>query len=327
MSDSELNKAQKFVCIVQAIARRGGATTQDLMDRFELDPRTLRRYLADLRACGLPIQDSQERGGRVISLDSSWARSAVQLTVLEVLALHFGRSMLAFLDGTAFSDQMEDALERLAPVIGRRETEIAKDLDRRFLAVSEHAKDHRREADIIDELVTALIHCNPTDVEYVPHGELGRTYRLEPLTLAVYRHGLYLFARDVNRDRTRIFAMERFTRVSRLRRETFPYPADYHPRDVIRHAFGIFTGEPSEVVVRFSARVAPYLRERKWHDSQALDVLEDGGVRLRMQVALAPDLLQWVLGFGADAIVEGPPELVANVRDEHRRAAARYEGV
>jgi predicted DNA-binding transcriptional regulator YafY len=325
MSETELNKAQKFVCMVQAIARRGGASTHDLMARFDLDPRTLRRYLADLRACGLPIQDTQERGARVISLDASWARSAVQLTVMEVLALHFGRSMLAFLDGTAFADQMEDALERLSPVIGRRETEIAKDLDRRFLAVAEHAKDHRREADTLDELITALIYCNPTDVEYVPHGEVGRTYRLEPLTLAVYRHGLYLFARDVNRDRIRIFAVERFSRVSRLRRETFAYPADYHPRDVIRHAFGIFSGDPSDVTVRFSARVAPYVRERKWHDSQSLDLLDDGGVRLRMQVTIAPDLLQWLLGFGADARVEGPEELVERVREEHRRAAARYE--
>ena len=33
---------------------------------------------------------------------------------------------------------------------------------------------------------------------------------LEPLTLAVYRQGLYLFARDVTEGRVKTFAVERF---------------------------------------------------------------------------------------------------------------------
>jgi hypothetical protein len=122
-AERELNKSQKFIRILEAVARRGGVSTSELMSRFDLDARTLRRYLADLRDCGLPLQDRVVEGNRVLSVDASWARSAVQLSLAEVLSLHFGRTLFTFLDGTSFAADMTDAIERLAPVIGREDAE------------------------------------------------------------------------------------------------------------------------------------------------------------------------------------------------------------
>jgi predicted DNA-binding transcriptional regulator YafY len=325
MSTTDLNKSQKFIRILEAVARRGGCTTDELMERFELDARTLRRYLADLRDCGLPLKDEHVGATRVITVDASWARSAVQLSLLEVLALHFGRSQLAFLEGTSFADEMDQALERLAPVIGRNEAELARDLDRKFMNVAEHAKDYRHDGDLLDEIVSALLYCQPADAEYVPARGRGRTYRLEPLTLAVYRQGLYLFARDVDGDRVKSFAVERFARFSRLRRERFTYPVAYQPRALLADAFGIMSGPVEEVVARFAARDAQFVRERRWHESAVVTPLEDGGVRLRMRVAVTTELTQWLLGFGAAVRVERPASLVATMREELRQAAAQYD--
>ena len=126
-AERELNKSQKFIRILEAVARRGGVSTSELMSRFDLDARTLRRYLADLRDCGLPLQDRVVEGNRVLSVDASWARSAVQLSLAEVLSLHFGRTLFTFLDGTSFAADMTDAIERLAPVIGREDAERTRD--------------------------------------------------------------------------------------------------------------------------------------------------------------------------------------------------------
>ena len=64
-----LNKAQKLVKMVELMQRRGGVRAGELLRRFEIDPRTLRRYLADLRELGLPIEDVDTGPDRTISLD------------------------------------------------------------------------------------------------------------------------------------------------------------------------------------------------------------------------------------------------------------------
>jgi proteasome accessory factor B len=325
MTDDALNKSQKFVRILEIVQRRGGVSANELMTRFDLDTRTLRRYLADLEDIGLPLRDDGTGAERVISMDSSYARTGVHLTLGEVLSLHFGRTLFTFLDGTSFSEAHEGALERLQPAISRGNADLVKDLDRKFMAVPEHAKDYSEDGELLDEIVSALLYANPADAEYRSARGLGKIYRLEPFTLATYRQGLYLFARDVAEDRIKTFAVERFLRFSRLRLEHFPYPADYDPLDRVAGGFGIVGGPTEEVVARFSPDVALYVRERKWHPSQRVESLPDGGVRLTLWVHVGVELVEWLHGFGPDVRVEAPATLVDAMRARLRAALDRYE--
>ena len=61
-----------------------------------------------------------------------------------------------------------------------------------------------------------------------------------------------------------------------------------------------------EVVIRFNARVADYIREKKWHESQQLRELKGGGVELRMKLSSLAEVERWVLGWGGDAKVIRP---------------------
>jgi predicted DNA-binding transcriptional regulator YafY len=325
MPDDSLNKSQKFVRIYEIVQRRGGIAALELMERFELDARTLRRYISDLKDLGLPLRDQGTGSERVLSLDPSYVRSGVQLTLSEVLSLHFGRTLFTFLDGTSFADELEGAIERLKPAIARSTADLTRDLDRKFMAVPEHAKDYGSDPDLLDEIVSALLYSNPADAEYRSARGFGKVYRLEPLTLAIYRQGLYVFARDVAEDRVKSFAVERFVRFSRLRRERFEYPAAYDPHALVADSFGITSGEAEQVVARFVPEVALFIRERTWHPSQRVEVLGDGGVRLHMRVNVGPELKEWLLGFGPQVTVEGPPALVEHVRDAHRAAAGLYK--
>jgi predicted DNA-binding transcriptional regulator YafY len=72
--------------------------------------------------------------------------------------------------------------------------------------------------------------------------------------------------------------------------------------------------------LEFDARLAPFVRGRVWHDSQRIENLPDG--RLRMGLAVSNDwaLRSWVLGFGAGVRVISPAALADAIADEHRRA-------
>ena len=327
MEEQELNKAQKFVRILELIQRPGGVSSQDLIERFTIDSRTLRRYFSDLREMGVPLREEVNGTERLISVDPTYARTGVHLTLAEVLSLHFGRTLFTFLEGTSFASEMDGAIERLRPAISRYTQDITRDLDRKFMAVGEHAKDYTSEGDLLDEIVSALLYNNPADAEYRRIRSVSKFYRLEPLTLATYRQGLYLFARDVAEKKIKCFAVERFVRFSRLRRERFEYPEDYAPQAEVSTGFGITSGPAEEVVAVFTPMVAPYIRERQWHRTQRLESTPEGGVRLRLRVYLGPELREWLLGFGPDVRVESPEALALMIRDAHLAAADRYRSL
>lgn len=319
-----MNKGQKLVKMLELMTRRGGVRSSELVDRFELDARTLRRYLADLRELDLPVRDEGRGDDRLITIDPRWRRTGVQLSLAEVLSLHFGRRLFNFLEGTSFAEDLEGAIERLEPAISRAHRDLARQLDVKFLAVPEPAKDYRQASEGLDEIVTALVYANPLEARYKSPTGVETQRLLHPYTLATFRQGLYLFALDVEANSVKTFAIERFVDVVRRRTEHFALPQGWRPEAHIAHAFGIISGPPDDVAIAFTERQTAYVRERTWHPTQTLRTLPDGRLELRMQVAATIELRTWILGFGPDAEVLGPPALRQGVAEALRAAAARY---
>jgi predicted DNA-binding transcriptional regulator YafY len=321
-----LNKGQKMVKMVELMTRRGGVSSEELESRFELDGRTLRRYLADLKGLGLPLEDSGRGLDRVISIDPRWRRTGVRFTLAEVLSLHFGRKLFNFLEGTSFADDLSGAIERLEPAISKAHQDLAQDLDRKFLAVPEHTKDYRGDAsEVIDEVITALVYNNVVDADYrKPNGVAGR-YILHPYTLATFRQGLYLFALDVQANRVKTFAVERFVDLERRRGEYFDPPNGWKPEAHIADAFGIISGPTEDIILAFSEQVATYIRERTWHPTQIFRRMGDGRLELLMRCANTVELRSWILGFGGDVEVLEPQQLRKDISGGHREALAQYK--
>ncbi len=321
VDDANLNKSQKFVRILEALQEPGGANSYDLMTRFGLDDRSLRRYISDLRSLNLPLKTEGRGPDRRIWMDASYRRQRVQVSLLEMISLKFGRSAFRFLEGTGFAEDMDEALEAFT-TLGGATIATAGDIERKFIAVPEHRKDHTRDADLIDEVLSAVVYQNPATAFYAKVGGTTRRYALEPLTLAIYKQGLYLFARDTGAEgRVKTFAIDRFRSFKRTRGAHFEYPEDYDPEDLFANSFGIIGGTPRDVVLRFHRRVAPYIQERIWHPSQELTRLEDGSLRLSMNVGVAAELVSWVMSFGPDVYVESPDDFAERLRRMHAEAA------
>lgn len=323
----DLNKGQKLVRIVELASRPGGVRVEDLMSRFGLDDRTFRRYLADLRHLDIPIEDEGRGARRVLRLSERYQRSRVVLSLAEVLSLHFGRTLFSFLQGTSFAKDLDDALERLAPMIARTHDDVRHDLDQLFVAVPEPRKDYRGEvaSEIIDEVLTAVVFAQPIDARYRKGSLVLKRYRLEPLTVAVYRQALYLLARDSGDGAIKTFSVDRFEEVVRDRRESFERPEGWSPEEHLRHAFGIVSGPPEVVRLRFPAELKTYVKDRIWHHTQRFESEPDGAVVLRLEVAMTAELIQWVRGFGAQVEVVEPASLREEILEDARRMVAAAE--
>ena len=72
--------------------------------------------------------------------------------------------------------------------------------------------------------------------------------------------------------------------------------------------------------------VADYIREKKWHESQELRELPDGGVELRMKLSSLAEVERWILGWAGNARVLKPPELAETVKQSAQNILRNFAG-
>ena len=142
---------------------------------------------------------------------------------------------------------------------------------------------------------------------------------VDPYHLANINGEWFLFAYDHLRQDIRTFVPARIKAIKSTG-NTFVRSHKFSLEQRLRDSFGVRSGQGEyDVVLRFNAQVADYIREKKWHDSQQMRELKDGGVELEMKLSSLAEVERWVLGWAGNAVVVRPPELA----DAVRRAAKK----
>ena len=108
----------------------------------------------------------------------------------------------------------------------------------------------------------------------------------------------------------------------KITQKRFDRPSEFAGNDHLKQSFGIWNvaGDHSRQIVRvelknYAARLA---QERRWHPTQEIFPLNARATRVevRFEVGRLEEVLRWVLSFGSQAKVLGPPELIKIVRAE-----------
>ncbi len=142
---------------------------------------------------------------------------------------------------------------------------------------------------------------------------------VDPYHLANINGEWFLFAFDHARKDFRKFVPARILEVKPTGK-TFERSKKFSLEKRLRDSFGVHSGEGEyEVVIRFNARAADYIREKKWHESQQLRELKGGGVELKLKLSSLVEIERWILSWGGDARVLKPRELGEVVRAAARR--------
>ncbi len=176
-------------------------------------------------------------------------------------------------------------------------------------------------------LCKALVEERPVELGYRNRSGKVSTRTVEPLTLLVHEHQLYLIARTARGVRP--FRFARIESADRARKKAhFKYPPreEYDVHRFFRDAFGVHApdGEPQQVVILMRGRWTEFARTHRWHESQTRRSVEDG-VEITLRVHVCDELRSWILSLGAEAEVQEPEELRTWVHDEATRVAALYE--
>lgn len=309
---------ERMLRIHQAIQTGSYPNAETLARELEVCPKSIRRDLEFMRdRLGLPLCYHERRWGYYYTEDVG-AFPSLQISEGELFALLVAEKAIQQYRGTSFEQPLTSALRKMSAGLPDTVSVHWADWDRTisFRTSAEPLLNLK----VFDAVARAVADRERLRIEYrKPGAATSESREIDPWHLANINGEWYLFARDHLRKAVRTFVPARIQSVVGTGK-TFTPPARFSVDRELRDSFGVHSAQGEfEIVVRFSPRVADYIREKRWHPSQKLSDRDDGGVELRMRLSSLVEVQRWILGWGGDAVALQPPELAANLREAARR--------
>ncbi|MBU6402970.1 MAG: WYL domain-containing protein [Verrucomicrobia bacterium] len=299
--------------IHRAIQSGAYPNASKLAVELEVSAKSVHRDLEFMRdRLELPLAYHPQRFGYYYTQEVG-SFPTLQITEGELFALLVAEKALQQYRGTTFERPLLSAFKKMAASL--------PDTVSLNLAEWDQTISFRRSAEpildlaVFDALARATARRYQLRLRYRKPGRReAETRVVDPYHLANINGEWYLFAHDHLRRELRTFVPSRILAVEPTGK-AFARPRRFSLEKRLRDSFGVHSGQGEyRVVLRFAELVADYIREKRWHPSQELRELKDGGLELRLQLSSLVEIRRWVLGWGGQAVVVEPPELAESVR-------------
>lgn len=297
----------------------------ELMQRFSCHRAKIFRMLRDLEdEMGIALQ----RGREGVYLPPEAYRLMVRLGLHEVMGLLLAVRAHAYQQDKRPSaaartlTALAEATQRIAPLLAEHIRRTAAQFDQRDELDDAYDR-------ILRALTEAWAEGLRVQLYYYTAPEEPRPfdiYFIEPSPLGTRL--TYVFGFDHKRKALRTFVVERIVRVVRTL-ERYTIPSEFDPYALLSRAWGVNwgdgVGKPVEVVLRFrSGRAAQRVQESRWHPTQRITQLPDGGCEFRVVVGEPMEMIPWIRQWGPDCEVIAPETVRQRVAEDLAEAARLY---
>jgi proteasome accessory factor B len=288
-----------------------------LAREIEVATKTIHRDIEFMRdRLNLPVEFDRAHNGFHYTGEVS-AFPTMQITEGEIFALVVAEKALQQYRGTSFEKPLLSAIRKMGQAL--------PDTISLNLAEIEQTISFRTRAEpilnleIFDTLAKAVAQRAQLALSYRKPGQKAEARIVDPYHLANINGEWFLFAFDHARKDLRTFAPARMES-AKPTGNIFERSQKFSLEKRLRDSFGVHAGEGKfAVVIRFAPRAADYIREKKWHASQTLRELKDGGVELKMNLSSLAEVQRWVLSWGGEAVVIKPRELTESIRESAKK--------
>lgn len=314
----------RFQRILDALRRRQYPNASTLAAELECSPRTVQRDVAFLRdRLGAPIEFDPHRNGFHLSREGFELPSAT-ITAADLAAILIADRAIAALGPLPLAKTVRAAADKLAAALPDL---VRVGPEEQIAVLTFRGQPRPPVADAHFELLTKAVHeRRRLEIQYrsATRGGARTERRIDPYALVVQEGALYLLGFCHRRQEVLTFSASRID-AARDTGERFVRPPDFNPDKYLDGAFRHFSGRrPIRVRVHFSSRVAIYLLERIWHPTQTTARRLDGSIEARFTITHLDELLRWVLSWGPEAEVLGPPTARNRARELAAATAALY---
>lgn len=318
--------ARQWIIIQSLQTDSNGKTVSDLASILDCHTRTVYRDLEALQLAGFPIYNDREgKSTRWQLLESARLKGPIPFSLTELMALYFSRDLLQVLRGTVLFEAIETLFHKIQTTLPP-ETEAYLSAFQQSVRVGSHPRQSApTQGAVFEEINQAISTHKVLSMEYFTMSRRrSGTRKVAPYRLWFFNGAFYLIAYCYKRTDIRVFAVDRIRSMTPTD-EIFDPPASPDMEGLMATSFGVFTGNPVTVRVRFTSRVAGYIQEKIWHHSQRLQPQLDGAVIFESEVAGTQEIKYWIMRWGKEAEVLAPDRLRNEIRDEARAMAAFYD--
>jgi len=293
-------------------AKHYGLTVRQLRERTGASKQTLYRDLATLRDAGVPLVVSTSNGEARYRLLRGAELPALDLTALQIAALHLARSQLEPLAGAAFLDELDVLLSKLRPV----------ELQATFQFAAARGGGHARTLKLVEQ---AMQTGRRARIEYRSVSRRGGVdvVHVEPYFLRVADGETYVRAWCVERAAERTYKLARVSAIS-LTDEQATHTRKNPPDDAFSRSIKAWSGDPTTVRIAIDQDLAWLAEEYPLVSDQRTSKARNGSTVIEAEVAGIVETAKWVLSWGGVAEALEPPELRSLVRGELAKALNKY---
>jgi proteasome accessory factor B len=308
---------ERMLRIHQTIQSGKFPNASTLAREIEVATKTIHRDLEFMRdRLNLPIAFDHAHNGYFYTGEVS-AFPTMQITEGELFALVVAEKALQQYRGTSFEKPLLSAIRKMEQALPDTISLNLADIEQTisFRTRAEPILDLK----IFDTLAKAVAQRQQLELSYRKPGAKTETRVVDPYHLANINGEWFLFAFDHARKDIRKFVPARIQEIKPTGK-TFERSKKFSLEKELRDSFGVHSGEGEfDVVIQFTARAADYIREKKWHESQQLRELKNGGVELSLKLSSLVEIERWILSWGGDAKVVKPRELIESIRQAARK--------
>ncbi len=318
-----IETSARLLALLSLLQVRREWTGQELADRLEVGPRTIRRDVDKLRSLGSPVLAAPGVGGGY-GLGAGAELPPLLLDDAEAVAVAVGLRIGASGPIAGIEEISVRALTKLEQV-------LPSHLRRRVNALSQMTSALAVDGPQIDTETLATLAAACRDAlrvhfAYVASGGAASVRAVDPAAVVYSGRRWYLVAFDLDRDDWRTFRLDRIDSALRLGGRGKPRqvpggdPAGYVKQQLSRYSAGSDAdAEPAEIRVR-----APASRINGRVPGQYATVEPDGpdACVIRSNGAWSRHFLMWAALLGEQIEVLGPRELAAAAAELGTRLTA-----
>jgi predicted DNA-binding transcriptional regulator YafY len=319
----QLGRQWKMIQIL--LSSHGGRSAAEMAETIGCHPRTVYRDLEALQIAGFPIYTEREGGkSRWSLLDTVKKGLPLPMNLTELMALYFSRDMVKVLKGTVFYDALESLFQKIKTTLPPAYIAYLQTIEESLHVRLQPYKPYAEFKEILNRVNDAVVNRRLIDIVYYTMSRKAQTRRrVAPYRIWFFNGTFYMIGYCMERKAMRTFALDRIKSVAMLD-SGFSRPESDEIDRFMKTSFGIFTGDPVTVKIWFSARIAGYIAERIWHETQELTPRPDGSILFKARVAGIDEVRFWVMSWGSEARVIEPELLVDAILAEAEKMVESY---
>ena len=316
------NIYERFIWFDDRVKQKKYPNTTTISKQFEVSIKTAQRdieFMRDRLNCPL-FYDPGRKG--YFYKDDTFSLPLIYLSLEELSSLLIARKFLQDISEKHIGDELSSVIQKITAILKKHMAEenlIDDALSFQLIQYSTAPEE------IFKRVLEGCLQRKSLHFQYCSPAYEDATVRtVNPYHLLNYMGTWHLIAYCHTKKNLRNFVVGRM-RDLKVLDATFSMPRDFHIKEYLQSAFGIYKGKAiNQVTLRFSPIKAKRIVEQIWHKDQKVKYLKDGSLELTFPVANFAEIAMEILKHGSGVEVMKPKALRDIIKNEAKNILKIY---